>query len=247
MSRASSPMNVDGARRASTRSRTSPRAGRLVEGHDLERPELRLPLVAAVDAALDDEDGVLVQVLAARGVGGAEDDDLDLVHRVVEAHEGHRLAPLATTSDRDGGHDPADRDDRRPRAGSARSRERHVDAAAQLVAHLRQRMAGQVQAERLLLEGQQLAALELRPDQRRVVARRGRRLGRRRGRRSTPGRAARRPAPSAPPPRPMSSTPSMLRRVAPGGVEGAALDQALEHALVDLLPRRRARRSPRST
>ena len=49
--------------------------------------------------------------------------------------------------------------------------ERQIDLAPQLVAHLGERMARQVQAERLLLEREQLAALELGLEQRRMVAR----------------------------------------------------------------------------
>ena len=91
------------------------------------------------------------------------------------------------------------------------SRDRRVRLAAQLVADRRERMLGDVEAEHLLLEAQQLVLLEL-------VRRRPAdgasasppRPGR--GRRSSPGRRAGRPAASAPTTTACSSTSSMPLR-----------------------------------
>ena len=122
-----------------TRRRTSPRGSTALEGCDLECAQLGLALVAAVDAALDDHDRVLDEVLATGAVDLAEDDDLDLRHAVVEAREGHRVAAArgrhAQRRDQ-----TADRD-RLVLAPAGQVAQRQVDAAAQLIGH-RQRVIG---------------------------------------------------------------------------------------------------------
>ena len=139
-----------------------------LEGRDLDRAQLRLALVAPVDAALDDHDRVLDEVLAARAVDLAEDDDLDLRHAVVEAREGHRVAAAR------GRHAQRRDQSRRRRPSRARAGRpgraaagRHGGAAGRRTSA--SGWIGEVQPERLLLEREQLLALELGPEPPRMV------------------------------------------------------------------------------
>ena len=92
-------------------------------------------------------------------VGGVEDQHLDLALEVVERREHHRLAGLGADALRL--RDQAA--DRHPRAvGLGRELgQRAVHARAQQVAHVGERMAGEEDAERLLLHRKQLDAVEL--------------------------------------------------------------------------------------
>src|SRR5436190_7885047 len=138
-----------------------------LERRDLHREQLRLPLLLVVDAALDDQDAVRRAQLARLRVDGVEDDDLAAAGDVVEPHEHHRLALLGrqVLERRD---DAADGDDLAV-AAALDVRERAVGFAAELVADRVQRVLGDVEAERLLLQPQQLRLLELLGSDRRVL------------------------------------------------------------------------------
>ena len=116
------------ALRASTRSRTSLRSAATSNGRHLERDELRLA-VLVVDPALDEQDAILLEQVAGRGVGGVEDDHLDGAGQVVEPHERHRVA-LAGRDGADRADDAADRDDVAVAAGPE-LRQGHVGLAPQ--------------------------------------------------------------------------------------------------------------------
>ena len=150
----------------------------------------------------------------------SNDDQLDRALEVVERREHHRgrrscvriflasvmMPPTVTQS---------------PSLRCGELGERAVDACAQRLAHLLERVRGDEQADRLLLDGEQLALVELLGRDRRV-----RRAGtpwpaarrRRRGRpcrRSSPGRSARPAATSGRRPAPARAPSSMPLRVAP--------------------------------
>src|SRR5581483_7077189 len=129
------------------------------------------------------------------------------------------------------GDDAADRDDLAV-AAPLELVQRAVGPAAQLVADRRERMLGDVQPERLLLEAQELRLLE---------------LGDRRNRRMVPRRRVAAELPEVED-RPLAEQPVRLLALAPGErlleaveqpaargagrVEAAALDERLERALV---------------
>ena len=112
-----------------------------------------------VDPPLDDEDPVGDAELARGLERRVEDDDLDGAGRVVELEEDHRLAALRRRV-LHLGDDPADRDGL-PVAAPLELPERRVGLAPQLIAHRGERVLGDVEPERLLLEPQQLALLVL--------------------------------------------------------------------------------------
>ena len=120
-----------------------------------------------VDAALDDEDAVRLEQLARGGVRRVEDDDLGASGRIVERDEHHRLAALRRhlLEARD---DPADGHELAV-APSLEIGERAVRLAPQLGSHALERMLGDVEAERLLLEAQELALVELGDRDRRML------------------------------------------------------------------------------
>src|SRR5436190_10468206 len=130
-----------------------------LERRDLHREQLRLPLLLVVDAALDDQDAVHRAELARLRVDGVEDDELAAAGDVVEPHEDHRLA-LLRRQVLERGDDAADGDDLAV-AAALDVGERAVGLAAQLVADRVQRVLGDVEAERVLLQSQQLGLLEL--------------------------------------------------------------------------------------
>ena len=125
-------------------------------------------MLLVVDAALDDQDPVGHAELARGLVGGVEDDDLGGAGRVVEREEDHRVAALRRQV-LDVGDDAADGDDLAV-AAALELGERRVGLAAELLADGRERVLGDVEAERLLLEPQQLLLLELAGRDRRMVA-----------------------------------------------------------------------------
>ena len=104
----------------------------------------------------------------ARGrVDRVEDDDLDAAGDVVEAHEHHRLALLRRQL-LERADDAADRDDLAV-AAALELGERRSRSCAAAGRGRRQRVLGDVEAERLLLEPQQLALLVLAGRDRRMV------------------------------------------------------------------------------
>src|SRR5438105_3897928 len=123
-----------------------------LERRHLERDQLRLALLLVVDAALDDEHGVLDEQPAGGRVGRVEDDDLDRAGQVLELDERHRLALLRRRRPQAG--DDAAREDGLALAPPLELRERGVGAAPQLVADRAERMLGDVEAEALLLHPQ---------------------------------------------------------------------------------------------
>ena len=109
-----------------------------------------------------------------------------------------------------------------PSRCSASSRERAVDRRAQRLAHLLERVRGDEQADRLLLDREQLGLVELLGRDRRVAGAANAAAAapppsppHRRGRRSSPGRSARPAGPSARRPAPARARASMPLRVAP--------------------------------
>ena len=189
-------------------------------------------MLLVVDAALHDQDPVGHAELARGLVGGVEDDDLGGAGRVVEREEDHRVAALRRQV-LDVGDDAADGDDLAV-AAALELGERRVGLAAQLVADGREGVLGDVEAERLLLEPQELLLLELAGRDRRMVAG-GDIVG---GARSRPSKSEAWPISRS------------LRELLPvaerlledgehphprlaGRVERAALDERLERALVD--------------
>ncbi len=169
-------------------------------------------------------------LLGVRRVGGVEDEHLDLALEVVERGEHHRVALARADALALGDHAA----DGHPLAVLlvAQLGERAVDLRAQRVAHLLERVAGEEQAERLLLPLVELLALVRQRRHRQVVVGRPRRRRRRRGRRSSPGRAARPAGASRRPPGPAASRSSMPGAGAAERVERAALDQRLDRLLV---------------
>ncbi len=122
-----------------------------------------------VDPALDHEDPVGDAQLARQRVGRVEDDDLAAAGGIVERQEDHRLAPLGRQlldrrDDPAHGHDLAV-------APALELGEDAIGLPAQLLAHRLQRVLGDVEAERLLLELQQLGLLVLARRDHRVVLR----------------------------------------------------------------------------
>src|SRR5581483_557948 len=135
---------------------------------DLDRDQLRLPFLV-VDAALEDEDAVGLAELPRGRVDGVEDDRLRAAREVVEPEEDHRVALLGRQRlhRRD---DPADRDDLAVPA-ALELRQRPVGLAAQLLGDPGERVLADPEAERLLLQPQELALLVLLRGDRRVVLR----------------------------------------------------------------------------
>src|SRR5579884_166241 len=111
---------------------------RRLERRHFQRDELRLALLLVVDAALDDEDGVLDEQPMRGRVGRVEDDDLDGSRHVLELDEGHRLALLRGR--RAYGGDDAAGDDGLAFAAALELGERAVGAPPQLVADRAERM-----------------------------------------------------------------------------------------------------------
>ena len=133
------------------------------------------------------------------------------------------------------GDDAADRHDLAV-APALELAERRVGLAAQLVAHARERMLGDVEAERLLLEPQQLRLLELAGGDRRMVRARPPsrlRVAEAARRRSTPGPSSRSAASFCPCASACSSTPSIPIRVAPVESSAPHLTSDSSDALVD--------------
>ena len=173
------------------------------------------------------------QQLARLGEDRRDDHHLDRPLEVVEADEHHRLA-AAGGDVLHHADEPADRD--RLAVGAVGQRGQAAgDRPRELLAAVVERVARDVEAEGLLLGGQQLVA-------RHLVA--GRSAGR------APRRPARPPPPIAPKRDSWPAARSLRRRAAwrhgggerlehpeaggAGGVEGAAADEALQGALVDL-------------
>ncbi len=120
-----------------------------------------------------------------------------------------------------------------PSRRRSRSVERAVGLPPQLALDALERMLRDVEAERLLLEAQQLALVELaRRDRRVVPLGRAHRRSSKRRRRSTPGPRCRSWANRWPSPSALSSTASMPDPAGAGRVERSALDERLERALV---------------
>ena len=144
--------------------------GRRLEGLDLLGDELRLALLLVVDAAAHDHDLVHVDLVGVGGVGGVEDQELDLALEVVEGGEHHRVALLQLDALALGDH-AADRD-RGPVRILLLVREvgeRAVDLRAQRRPHLLERVAREEQPERLLLPLVQLLPVVRQRHDRRVV------------------------------------------------------------------------------
>ena len=112
-----------------------------------------------VDPALDDEDPIGGAEVARCGIRGVEDDHLGRAGRVVEREEDHRLAALRRHL-LHVGDDPAHGDDLAV-AAPLELRERRVGLAPELLTHAGQRMLGDVEAERLLLEAEEVGLLVL--------------------------------------------------------------------------------------
>ncbi len=120
-----------------------------------------------VDSALHDEDPVGFEELPRGGIRRVEDDDLGTPGRVVERDEHHRLATLRRHL-LDLRHDAADGDELAV-APALQICERAVRLSPQVAADAFERVLGDVQAENLLLEPQELALVELRGRERRVL------------------------------------------------------------------------------
>ena len=126
---------------------------------DFHRDQLRVARLLVVDTALHDENRVgHEQVLRGR-VDGVEDDDLGAARDVVQLHEHHRVAlprrHLLQRPDH-----ASDRDDLAvpPRRDLGQTA---IRLARELVLHFGERVLGDVDPERLLLEREQIRLLEL--------------------------------------------------------------------------------------
>ena len=157
----------------------------------------RLARVLVVDAAAHEHDRVDAQRALVLRQRLAEDEDLDRALEVVERREHHRGRPSSCGSSWPAVMMPP-AVTQSPSLRSARSASGQSTCSAQRLAHLLERVRGDEEADRLLLDGQQLGLVELLGRDRRVL-RRGERRRRaalgapasaRRGRRSSPGRSA---------------------------------------------------------
>jgi hypothetical protein len=112
-----------------------------------------------VDPALDDEDPVGLEQLPRRRVDGVEDHGFERPREIVEPQEDHRLALLRRQL-LERADDPADGDDLAvpPPLDVGHPA---VGLPPELVAHRVERMLGDVEAQALLLEREQLPLLEL--------------------------------------------------------------------------------------
>src|SRR6185437_5603648 len=120
------------------------------------------------DPAFDDDDAVLNEEIARVRVHGVEGDDLAEARDVLEPGEHHRVALLRRhllerRDDAADGHDLAV-------AAPLELVDRAVGLAAELIANRRQRMIGDVEAEGLLLQLEELVLRELAGGDRRMMA-----------------------------------------------------------------------------
>ncbi len=148
---------------------------RRLEGGHLQGHELRLPCLLVVYPPLDDQHPVRLQMVARRRVRRVEHDDLGATGGVVESREDHGLATLGRHL-LEAGNDPADYDDLTI-AAPFDVGERAVGLAPELARDLLERVLGDVEAQRLLLEPEELALVELPDGNRGVMPLSGRLLG----------------------------------------------------------------------
>ena len=150
------------------RSRRANVLGRGLEAVDLLDDDARLLAILVVDPAADEHDRVGGERLLAGRERLAEHDQLDRSPEVVERREHHRVALLGPDPLGLGDH-PADASPSRRRGGPRARRAGSRPRALQRRADLLERMGGDEQADRLLLGGQQLGAVELARRDRRVA------------------------------------------------------------------------------
>ena len=185
--------------------------------------EARLLRVLVVDAATHEHDLVDAERALVLRQRLAEDEDLDAPLEVVEGREHHRVALLR--ADLLGLGDDAAGGDPVAVLALVQLRERGVDRGTQRLAHLLERVGGDEEADRLLLDGRAArpartprsgsAGRTARTSRPGAGGRRRRDRPRRRGRRCCPGRSGRRAAASARRPGPARARSSMPLRDAP--------------------------------
>src|SRR4029077_20243365 len=122
-----------------------------------------------VDPALEDEYAVGLAQLAGGGIDRVEDDRLGASGQVVEPKGDHRVALLRGQL-LDRGDDPANRDDLAV-ATALEGSERTITLAFELAGDLGQRVLGDPQTQRFLLQAQQPALLVFVQRDGRLVAR----------------------------------------------------------------------------